>query len=231
MFGNIEICDCLTIDCVSHLRRVGTITRRNVRTSNELYSGIFSLDMLFSKKNHINISNRRNAVTLLRLPSTEVRCPTCRLSYCHYQHQVVRLSGCPDLDLVWSTLHTVVSDVANILCRCQCCSIEITNVFSSFKVSNKMEGRVKLPFTELDWSSGRYMCSSRVLSVPTLARWTSNPKPKTRQRNNFKSSNIGNIFFASVVLSLAAMCAILGRTGADKYLGDVDISVWTCKGD
>ena len=51
------------------------------------------------------------------------------------------------------------------------------------------------------------------------------PKPKTRQRNTFKSSNIGNILFASVVLSLAAMCEILGRTGGDKYLRDVDISV------
>ena len=110
-----------------------------------------------------------------------------------------------------------------------------------------MEGRVKSPFTELDWSSGRYTCSSRVSSVPTLARWTSSPqtkdkttehfwifkywkysfcvKPKTRQRNTFKSSNIGNILVASVVLSSAAMCAILGRTGGDKYLRDVDISV------
>ena len=67
------------------------------------------------KRNQINISNRRNAVTLLRLPSTEVRCPTCRLSYCHYQHQVVRLSGCPDLDLIWPTLYPVVSVVADIL--------------------------------------------------------------------------------------------------------------------
>ena len=71
--------------------------------------------MNLCKRKQINISNRRNAVTLLRLPSTEVRCPTCRLSYCHYQHQVVRLSGCPDLDLIWSTWPTVVSDVANIL--------------------------------------------------------------------------------------------------------------------
>ena len=50
IFGNIEICDGLTIDCVSHLRRVGTITRRNVRTSNKLCSETFSEDMLFSKK-------------------------------------------------------------------------------------------------------------------------------------------------------------------------------------
>ena len=50
IFGNIEICDCLTIDCVSHLRRVGTITRRNVRTSNELYSEIFSKICYFQEK-------------------------------------------------------------------------------------------------------------------------------------------------------------------------------------
>ena len=123
---------------------------------------------IFAKENRSIF--RRNAVTLLRLPSTEVRCPTCRLSYCH-QHQVVRLSGCPDLVLIWPTLHTVISVVANVL-------MSLSKLFNwDHKCIYKIQSfqhygrsRVKLPFTELDWSSGRYMCSSRVLSVPTLVR-------------------------------------------------------------
>ena len=91
--------------------------------------------------------------------------------HCHYQHQVVRLSGCPDLVLIWPTLHTVISVVANVL-------MSLSKLFNwDHKCIYKIQSfqhygrsRVKLPFTELDWSSGRYMCSSRVLSVPTLVR-------------------------------------------------------------
>ena len=88
-----------------------------------------------------------------------------------------------------------------------------------------MEDRVKMPFTELDWSSGRYMCSSRVSSAPTLARWTSSLQTQDKTTEHFQIFKYWKYFFASVVLSLAAMCAILGRTGRDKYLRDVDISV------
>ena len=98
IFGNIEICDCLTIDCVSHLRRVGTITRRNVRTSNELYSEIFPKIWIFS----------REIRSIFPIEGTLWLCSACPALRCAARHAgchiviIIRSSGCQVVQiLIW----------------------------------------------------------------------------------------------------------------------------------
>ena len=91
IFGNIEICDGLTIDCVSHLRRVGTITRRNVRTSNELYSEVFPKKWIFAKESRSIFPIEGTLWLCSAYPA--LRC-AARHAGCHIVIINIRLSGC-----------------------------------------------------------------------------------------------------------------------------------------